>query len=154
MLKRDELTNPDSCLNRAREDEHLFVLLGRDPAMPATIRHWIDQRLRLNKNGPDDPQIAEAEALARTLSGIVPRDLSWAGMARLLLARAQRMLHQEDSYDDKLRAAHCDNAELIRVLARILEGRSIPDAFGAPGNWGYDTPIGDALAATYRGGAR
>ena len=40
-----------------------------------------------------------------------------------------------------------DDAELIRVLARVLEGQPLANAFGAPGSWGYGTPIGDALAA-------
>lgn len=37
--------------------------------------------------------------------------------------------------------------ELIRVLARIVEGKSIDKAFGAPGDWGYGTPIGDGVFA-------
>ena len=40
-----------------------------------------------------------------------------------------------------------DSDELIFVLARVVEGKSLDRAFGAPGDWGYDTPIGDALAA-------
>ncbi len=39
-----------------------------------------------------------------------------------------------------------DVAELVRVLARVVEGKTIGQAFGAPGDWGYGTPIGDALA--------
>jgi hypothetical protein len=40
--------------------------------------------------------------------------------------------------------------ELIRVLARLVEGKSIPQAFGAPGDFGYHTPIGAALNRYYR----
>jgi hypothetical protein len=40
-----------------------------------------------------------------------------------------------------------DNAELLVVLARIVEGKSIERAFGRPGDWGYNHPIGRALAA-------
>lgn len=40
-----------------------------------------------------------------------------------------------------------DAAELVRALARVVEGQSIERAFGAPGDWGYDTPVGDALAS-------
>lgn len=47
---------------------------------------------------------------------------------------------------EKLNAAeHFDASELLRVLARIVEGRSIDKAFGAPGDWGYGTAIGDAV---------
>lgn len=41
-----------------------------------------------------------------------------------------------------------DNAELLIVLARVVEGRPIGRAFGSPGDWGYNHPIGRALAAT------
>jgi hypothetical protein len=60
VTKRDELTNPNSCMNRAREDEMTFVLLGRDAAAPGAIRAWAEERIRLGKNQPDDPQIIEA----------------------------------------------------------------------------------------------
>ena len=60
MLKRDEIEHPESCFNKARDSEHLFVLLARDPAAPITIRAWVAERLRLGKNMPNDPQIREA----------------------------------------------------------------------------------------------
>lgn len=41
---------------------------------------------------------------------------------------------------------HPDHAELLRVLARVIEGKTLAKSFGAPGDWGYGTPIGDALA--------
>lgn len=49
------------------------------------------------------------------------------------------------------RASDQDTSELIVVLARIVEGKTIERSFGAPGDWGYGTPIGDALARYYRG---
>lgn len=49
-----------------------------------------------------------------------------------------------------------DAAELVRVLARLMAGKNVHDAFGAPGDWGYETPIGQALYAHYStvGGGR
>jgi len=38
-----------------------------------------------------------------------------------------------------------DCQTLIRILANVLEGREAINAFGAPGDWGYGTLIGDAL---------
>jgi hypothetical protein len=67
MRKRDELTCPSACMVRARDDEMVFVLLGRDAAAPMAIRAWIAERLRLGKNGPDDLQIIEAERCARIM---------------------------------------------------------------------------------------
>jgi hypothetical protein len=67
VRKRDELADPRSCLNRARDDEWTFVLLGRDPATPAAVRAWIEERVRLGKNGRGDPQILSAERLVADL---------------------------------------------------------------------------------------
>lgn len=67
MIKHEERDCPQSCWNKAREDEMTFVLLGRDRAAPATIRFWVSERIRLGKNRPDDPQIIEAEACARRM---------------------------------------------------------------------------------------
>lgn len=67
MIKRLELTDPNSCMSRARDDEMTFVLLGRDRAAFVAIRAWIDERIRLGKNSPGDPQIREAEAAIRSI---------------------------------------------------------------------------------------
>jgi hypothetical protein len=43
---------------------------------------------------------------------------------------------------------------LVCCLRRLVDGKTpneIHQAFGAPGDFGYDTPIGDALARLYRG---
>lgn len=45
---------------------------------------------------------------------------------------------------------HTDAAELLLVLARLVEGKTLYKAMGAPGDWGYGTPIGDALLALLR----
>lgn len=60
MIKRDEIENQSSCLNKARDGERLFVMLARDPAAPVAIRAWIAERLRLGKNTASDEQIREA----------------------------------------------------------------------------------------------
>ncbi len=44
--------------------------------------------------------------------------------------------------------------DLMDVLRKLVAGRSVREihsAFGAPGNWGYETPIGDALSKLYAG---
>jgi hypothetical protein len=60
VIKRDEIEHTESCLNKARDDERLFVLLARDPAAPIAIRAWVAERVRLGKNTPADDQIVEA----------------------------------------------------------------------------------------------
>ena len=64
MLKRDELARPGSCINRAEDDEPVFVLLGRDAVAPEAVRHWAMNRVYMQKNKHSDPQIVEALALA------------------------------------------------------------------------------------------
>lgn len=64
MIRSQEVLDLGSCLNKAHDDELIFVLLGRDPAAPVAIEAWIAERLRLGKNKADDAQIAEALACA------------------------------------------------------------------------------------------
>lgn len=64
MVKTEELSNPNSCMSRARDDEMTFVLLARDITAPDTIRFWANERVRLGKNTLNDPQITEAFACA------------------------------------------------------------------------------------------
>lgn len=40
MKKVDEISNPTSCLNKASDDEPLFVLRAHDRLAPATVRDW------------------------------------------------------------------------------------------------------------------
>ncbi len=71
MLKREEIEQPDSCLNKAEDDERIFVLLARDKAAPVAIRAWCDERIRLGKNKASDPQIEEArDCAARMEKGV------------------------------------------------------------------------------------
>jgi hypothetical protein len=78
VLKRDELANPKSCLNKANDDEYLFVLLQRDPASGAAIMAWVNSRLALGLNKATDPQIVEAVATANGMTGIdAPTGPGW-----------------------------------------------------------------------------
>lgn len=60
MLAYEEILDKSSCLNRALDNEMVFVLLGRDEAAPAAIRAWVKERIRLGKNTPADKQTTEA----------------------------------------------------------------------------------------------
>lgn len=68
MRKRHELSDPNSCMNKAGLDEWTFVLLGRDVAATAAVQAWVGARLRLGKNTLDDPQIKEAEEWIRIVT--------------------------------------------------------------------------------------
>jgi hypothetical protein len=70
VKKREELADSKSCLNKAYDDEMLFILLGRDIAAPAAIMAWIEERIRLGKNKRSDPQIIEARKCARDMAAL------------------------------------------------------------------------------------
>ena len=63
-------------------------------------------------------------------------------LAEILDKRAAQILDTEEG-----NAERRDDAELFQVLARIVRGKPLEKAFGAPGDWGYSTAIGKALAA-------
>lgn len=67
MRKRDELTNPNSCLNKAGDDDMIFVLIPSDEDAPDTIRDWVRRRIRRGKNQPGDPKMVEALENAATM---------------------------------------------------------------------------------------
>lgn len=64
MRKHLEILDPKSCLNKAGEDEFIFVLLSRDPAAPHAIAAWINERARLGLDAPDSPKLVEAQQCA------------------------------------------------------------------------------------------
>lgn len=67
MRKIDELSQANSCLLKARNNEMIFVLLGRDKASPYAIRAWVKERIRLQKNTEGDAQTTEALECAETM---------------------------------------------------------------------------------------
>lgn len=70
--KTDEIILPQSCLNMAVGSELMLILLARDAAASDTVRFWAGMRVKLGLNGPDDPQIAQAMALADLMQEQLP----------------------------------------------------------------------------------
>jgi hypothetical protein len=70
-------------------------------------------------------------------------------------AALNRLEDLADSVDDHLATRQLRECiELTRCLIRLVPFVSVEQvhrAFGAPGDFGYDTPIGDALSRLYRG---
>ncbi len=60
MIKSQEMLDPNSCWNKAKDAEMLFILLGRDKAAVDTIRFWCKKRVELGKNTENDKQIIDA----------------------------------------------------------------------------------------------
>ncbi len=82
------------------------------------------------------------------------RKLNSILLVNALRAKAQAMIDAEPDADPKRHQENRDAAELILTLAHIVNGKPVSVAFGAPGDWGYGTPIGDALAAKHVGASQ
>jgi hypothetical protein len=120
MRKRDELTDPNSCMSRAKDDEWTFVLLGRDAAAPATVRFWVSERLRMKKNREDDPQIVEALAWCEAVDREAGRLMYCPkGHPIRVVASDQKRgaCNHDDCYDDTPGAKHFTRYELARCYA-------------------------------------
>ena len=60
MKKIDEINHPDSCFNKAKDDEMIFVLRSTDPSAPIAIMAWITDRIRIGKNKFSNQKIQDA----------------------------------------------------------------------------------------------
>lgn len=61
MLKRDEIASPNSCLNKAADDEPVFVLRAQDELAAETVRMWA---AAASANGAAHDKVEEALSLA------------------------------------------------------------------------------------------
>lgn len=64
MRKRDELASPQSCLNKAADDEMVFVLRAKDPLAPHTVRVWA---AAYEEAGGRPEKVAEAHECANAM---------------------------------------------------------------------------------------
>lgn len=71
---------------------------------------------------------------------------------RAIAATTHDIAREDDNLNGDATRTLREASELARVLARLLAGKTVYEAFGAPGDWGYDTPLGDALADFYHSG--
>ena len=67
MRKKEEIADPNSCLNRAADDEILFVLRSKDATAPMVIRFWVEARIQMGLNRFDDPKLTEALVCANRM---------------------------------------------------------------------------------------
>lgn len=47
MTKNENLSDPNSCWNKAKDDEPIFILRGKDSAAEATIVAWTKARVQV-----------------------------------------------------------------------------------------------------------
>lgn len=75
MKRIDEVSRVDSCLNRAGDDEPIFVLRANDPCAPGVVRKWASDYFLAKSLPESDGQltiqqiakIREAYQLAREM---------------------------------------------------------------------------------------
>ena len=68
MIKREEIREPTSCLNRAEDDEPLFVLRAKDICGAETVMFWCSLRLSAGKNQDGDDQIVDALRIVKAMT--------------------------------------------------------------------------------------
>ncbi len=64
MEKNQELLDPKSCLNKAADDEPLFVLRAHDKLAPVVIRLWADLA---QLHGCDIIKVTSAKMMAQRM---------------------------------------------------------------------------------------
>jgi hypothetical protein len=60
MLKKEELAQPTSCMNKAAPDEPVFVLRAKDPFAAQAVRLWA----AMAQGHHEDDKLCEAADLA------------------------------------------------------------------------------------------
>lgn len=101
MIKRDEIANPHSCLNRAADDEPIFVLVAHDSTAPERVREWAKRyEQKKRKDG-------------RTMTK----------QEQMKADEAQRLALQMESW----RATHCGNCRQFYVRRLVDEEGSCCD---------------------------
>jgi hypothetical protein len=81
-LKRDELANPTSCLNKAEDGEPIFVLRANDPVASTIVRMWASHYLD-DKRATDGSLTHAQVSKAQEARGLANQMESWlAAQAR------------------------------------------------------------------------
>ena len=70
MTKAEELADPNSCWNRAKDDQQVFVLVDHDPAFSGGIFLWAMLRIMYGCNEMTDAKVQTALAEARHVAKV------------------------------------------------------------------------------------
>lgn len=89
------------------------------------------------------PVMPELEKLIEAIEGITD---DFKTTAEDVAEDAAYLEENREKFESLVR----DMVELARVAKRLAQGKPLAGAFSAPGDWGYDHPVGKALAALYR----
>lgn len=56
--KAEALANPASCINKAAENEPVFILRAKDPLAASIVRHWGNKALEFRLHEPEKARAA------------------------------------------------------------------------------------------------
>lgn len=63
MKKSDEIKSSTSCLNKAADDEPIFVLRGKDMVAPRVVEYWAQLASGVHETEKIDEALNLAEAM-------------------------------------------------------------------------------------------
>jgi hypothetical protein len=63
MKKCDEMREPKSCLNKAADDEPIFVLRAKDPRAAETVREWARTSIGIHEPSKIDEALKIADTM-------------------------------------------------------------------------------------------
>lgn len=82
-LKRDEIANPNSCLNKAADDEPIFVLRANDPVAASIVRAWAVEYTEEKLDQSTDCVLTNAQlAKAQEARGLANQMDAWRRAAK------------------------------------------------------------------------
>ena len=112
MWKREELDNPDSCINKAAEDEPVFVLRAKDPCAITTINYWISKRLELLDADPTPTKHDRAKEMSKTKEAhILAMDMEHWRLAN----RLENAVIEDPDDEDETPLKECDNCKWMEL---------------------------------------
>lgn len=122
MKKYHEVLSPQSCWNKAADQEFVFILLARDKAAPVAIRAWVDERLRLGMNKPDDPKIIEALKCATCMElSTVAENVQSTAAQSAIIEEPMMQWFQFSHLPDKLKPVSSLFYDLACQLCALVE---------------------------------
>lgn len=84
-IKREELANPNGCLNKAADDEPIFVLRANDPVAAAVVRYWASSYVSEKIEASTDGVLTNAQlAKAQEARGLANQMDAWQLRPRVM----------------------------------------------------------------------
>jgi len=137
VIKRNELANPNSCLNKAADDEPLFVFRANDPLAPQLVREWADQYFDSKKDKEFRVTIPQTDQVSRGPCARQRHGRMEAGALVIVYTHVTYTLADYVLVDDVVITPK-QQREIGRKLQEALD-RSMRDALTG----GYYVPVND-----------